>query len=157
MLKQKVLIAYSEGSPLSLIADSFGITQEEAIDILRNYKEQNLYKKSFTDDFKKMVAERDTNGGKDITRSSIAKELNINPNTVKKICEEFGNALKEKAISDQAYTRIDREFDLKTCPSCNSKRVNIVDFNTTYCLTCGNEHIHKEDHVLKINYEYLEE
>lgn len=155
MLEQKVLDAYSDGSEIALIITSFNITHKKVMEILNTYKEENREKKSFKDDFKKMVAQRDING---VARSAIAKELEINPNTVKKFCEQFGQALKEKsAMSEKAYTRIDGEFDLKSCPTCNSKKVNVVDENTTYCLKCGNEHIHHEDHVLRINFEYIEE
>jgi transposase-like protein/DNA-directed RNA polymerase subunit RPC12/RpoP len=154
MIEQKVIEAYSEGSPISLIASSFKISDELILDILKRFKEENRYKKTFTDKFKKIIAQRDMNG---VARSTIANELDINANTVKKSCEQFGQAIKEKSLSEKAFTRIDGEFDLKSCPSCGSKRVNLVDDNTTYCMTCGSEHIHNEDHVLKINFEYLEE
>lgn len=150
-----MLDAYADGSELGLIISSFNITYSQAIEILKSFKEDNRMKKSFKDDFKIMVAQRDING---VARSTIAKELDINPNTVKKFCEQFGQALKEKsAMSEKAFTRIDGEFDLKTCPSCNSKKVNIVEDNTTYCKECGNEHIINEDHALRINFEYIEE
>jgi transposase-like protein len=155
LLEQKVLDAYADGSELGLIITSFNITHKQVIDILHRFKEDNRQKKSFKDDFKIMVAQRDING---VARSTIAKELEINPNTVKKFCEQFGQALKEKsAMSEKAFTRIDGEFDLKSCPSCNSKKVNVVEENTTYCMKCGNEHIINEDHALKINFEYIEE
>ena len=128
MIKQKVLDAYADGSELGVIIESFNITYKQVMKILNSYKEENRYKKTFTDEFKKMIAERDSNG---IPRSTIAKELGINVNTVRKSCKEFGQAVKEKATSDQAYTRINGRFDLKICPSCKSKRNNLVDDNTT--------------------------
>lgn len=165
MLEQKVIIAYTDGSPIPLIAESFKISKELVRDILLKYKEENTLKKSFTVEFRKMIAQRDIGG---IARSSIAKELDINPNTVKKACEDFGQAIKEKAVSDRAFTRINGDFDMNECPSCNSKKVNEVDDNTIYCKKCGSEHIiHKsyEDkdgvlhngYALKVNFEYLEE
>lgn len=155
MLRQKVLDAYADGSDLSLITTSFNITHKQVTDILLEYKEECRKPKSFKEEFKVLVAQRDING---VARSTIAKELEINPNTVKKFCEEFGQAVKEKSsMSEKAYTRIDGKFNLKSCPTCESKRVNIVDENTTYCKTCGNEHIIKSDHALKINFEYIEE
>jgi hypothetical protein len=157
LLRQKVLDAYADGSPLSLIIESFNITYKQVEKILLDYKEDSKYKKSFTDDFKTMIAERDINGGKDITRSSIAKELQINPNTVKKACEQFGQSLKDKAVNEKAYTRLFGVFKISICPSCDSNKVNTVEDNIIYCLKCESEHIFKEDHVLKVNYEYIEE
>lgn len=155
MLEKKVLSAYADGSPIGVIIESFNITHKKVVEILQGYRDESRLKKSFTDEFKKFIAERDSSG--DITRSSIAQELGINANTVKKACEQFGQSSKERAVSNQAYTRIDGKFDMKSCPSCKSKRVNIVDDSTAYCKKCGSEHIHKEDHVLKVNFEYLEE
>lgn len=155
MLKQKVLDAYADGSPLNVIIESFNITHKKVIEILQGYRDESRLSKSFTDDFKKLIAERDISG--DVTRSSIALELGINANTVKKACEQFGQSSKEKAVSNQLYTRINGEFTLKACPSCKSKKVNLVEDNTTYCTKCGGEHIINEDHALKINFEYLEE
>lgn len=149
-----ILGAYADGSELALMITSFNVTHRYITDILHRYKEDNREKKSFTKEFKKMVAQRDMNG---ITRNAIAKELGINPNTVKKFCEQFGQAMKEKATSNNEYTRIDGDFPITVCPSCDAKKPNIIDERTTYCKKCGNEHIHMEDHALKVNFEYLED
>ncbi|QPK89697.1 hypothetical protein IEN91_04410 [Bacillus velezensis] len=156
--KQKVINAYADGSPLSVISTSFNITYDEVITILREFKEESRHKKTFTDEFKIIIAERDMNGGKDVTRSSIAKELAINSNTVKKSCEQFGMALKEaRATSENEFVHIEGTFDLSTCPSCQDRRVNKVDEDTIYCMSCGNEHIIKENHALRVAWEHLEE
>jgi predicted RNA-binding Zn-ribbon protein involved in translation (DUF1610 family) len=154
VLKQKVIDAYADGSPIQFIAESFKISQELTKDILIKYKEESRFKKTFTDEFKKMIAQRDING---VSRRQIADELNINANTVKKACEQFGQTLKERAVSENAYTRIDGKFTMKSCPSCKSKKVNNVDENTIYCMNCGEEHIIKDDHALRLNWEYLDE
>lgn len=154
MIKQKVLEAYSEGSPLSLIAESFKISEEQIKEILNDHREKSRHKRTFTDDFKRMIAERDMNG---VARSTIASELQLNVNTVKKACEKFGQAIKEKATSDKAFTKIVGDFKLNTCPSCGSKKNNLVDENTTFCMACDSEHEYYDGYVLKINYEYLEE
>ncbi|MFS0905840.1 hypothetical protein AB3N02_22715 [Priestia aryabhattai] len=161
MLEQKVLEAYADGSPIELIITSFNITHEEIIQILHTYKEHSRFKRTFTDEFKKMVAERDING---IARRTIATELGINVNTVKRACEQFGQALKEKATSDNAYTIVEGVSNLNVCPSCQSKRVNVIDsiadqINTTgiYCMTCGDEHFELNGKFYKVNFEYLSE
>ena len=154
MNKQYILEAYADGSSMSYLAESFDITEEEVKAILITYKEESRFKKSFTDEFRKMIAERDING---VTRNAIAKELELNVNTVKKSCEAFGQAVKGKATSDNAFTRIDGEFIMGACLSCGSKKNNVVDDNTTYCMSCDSEFEYYDGYVLKINYEYLEE
>lgn len=153
MTKHKIIKAYSEGSPLELIADSFKITLEEVKDILLKFKEDNKNKNSFTDEFKRVVAERDLNG---VARSTISKELSLNINTVRKFCELFGQAMKDKAYSDNEYTRIDGKFSLDICPKCNSKRNNLVDENVTFCLDCNSEHEYYDGYILRVNFEYID-
>lgn len=153
MIEQKVLEAYTDGSTLNLISESFNITIEEIENILINYKEKSKLNKSFTDEFKQMIAERDLNG---VARSTIAKELKLNVNTIKKACELFGQAIKDKAPSDLAFTRIDGQFTMDTCPNCKSSRVNEVDDKTIYCKDCGNEFFEDDGVVYKVNWEYIE-
>lgn len=166
MNKQKILEAYSDGSPIALIVESFNTTYEQVIEVLNTYKEDSRYKRTFTEEFRRMIAERDMNG---VTRSSIAKELKLNVNTVKKACEAYGQTLKEKATSDKALTKIDGEFKLDTCPSCGSKKNNLVDENITFCMSCDSEHeyffekvdkdgkVTEKPYVMKVNFEYIEE
>lgn len=154
MNKQLILEAYRDGSPIGLIKESFSLTEEEIKTCLEEFKNKNRLSRTFEDDFKKVIAERDING---IPRRQIALELNINVNTVKKACEQFGQTFKERASSENVYTRIDGVFDKSTCPSCSSKKVNEVEENVTYCKDCGSEHTFYKDHVLKLNWEYLEE
>jgi Zn finger protein HypA/HybF involved in hydrogenase expression len=155
LLKEKVLDAYVMGSAIEYIATSFNITEDEVIRILREYRDESKTKRIFNEEFRKFIAERDING--EVTRKSISLELGVNIGTVKKACVQFGQAFKEKALSDQMYTKISRELDMKTCPTCNSRRVNEVEEFTTYCMECGDEYVHKQNYVLKVNYEYLEE
>ncbi|AYP68291.1 hypothetical protein PQE75_gp188 [Bacillus phage vB_BcoS-136] len=154
MNEQLVLEAYRDGSPIKLIMEGFQLSKDDVKKILLNYKEQNMINRRLTDEIKRMIAERDING---IARRQISLELEVNINTVKKACEKFGQALKEKATSDKSYTRINRKLDTSTCPSCSSEKVNYVDLNTYYCMDCGDEYEHYIDHVLRINWEYLDE
>lgn len=166
MTEQKVLEAYAEGSPISLMSESFKIPERLIRDILKKHKEDSREKRTFTKEFRKMIAQRDMNG---VARSTIAQELELNVNTVRKACEMFGQALKEKATSDKAYTKMVGEYSLDTCPSCGSKRNNLVDDKTTFCMSCDSEHEYnfgtkdkegkwiEEPYVLKINFEYIEE
>lgn len=152
-LKEKVLLAYMEGLPVFLIAEGYLVTQEEVTTVLHTYRDENRLKRAFSDDFRKMIAERDLNG---VARSNIAKELGININTVKKSCEEFGQSSKEGAVSDRMFTRIAGQFSKETCVNCGSKHYNEVEEETYYCMSCNNEFIYEEDAVLQVNFEYLD-
>lgn len=152
-IEEKVVKAYRSGSEMGYIIESLNITYKRVKQILLNLKESNRHKRTFTDEFKRIIAERDMNG---ISRRQISLELEINANTVKRACEQFGQTFKDKATSDNQYTRLDGEFDMSECPTCKSKNVNEVDDNTTYCLECGGEHIFKKDHVLRVNWEFVE-
>lgn len=154
MIEHKILESYSEGSPISFIADSFRLSEQITLDIIRNYRDKNRYKRTFTEDFKRMIAERDLNG---VARSTIASELEVNINTVKKACEKYGQAVKDKATSGQLYTKIEGNFSLDICPNCGSKHNNLVDENTTYCFDCESEFEYYDGYIKKVNYEFLEE
>jgi transposase-like protein len=149
----KILELYQDGMDIGLMVEKLNVPHRLIKNVLVAYKDANRLKKSFTDEFKMLIAERDMNG---VSRRQIAQELEINANTVKKACEQFGQTHKEKATSENEYTRIEGEFPLTVCPSCKSDKVNVVEDNTTYCKSCGSEHIHNEDHALKINWEYVE-
>ena len=151
--EDKILQAYRNGSDLGYIVESFNVTHKQIKKILISYKEQNHVKRTFTEEFKKLIAERDMNG---VARRQIANELDINVNTVKKACEQFGQSFKERASSENEFTKIEGEFSKDSCPSCSSKNVNEVEEDTIYCMDCGNEFIIKEDHILKVNWEYIE-
>lgn len=177
-MEEKVLGAYADGSEIRYIAKCFEMTEEEVLAVLHNFREKSRYKRSFTDDFKKLVAERDLK----FSRRQIAQELGINVATVKKSCEQFGNALKDKAVSDNMYSLVEGVDNLDVCPSCHSHKVNKIEsiadnINTKgiYCMNCGDEHftlneteeIEDKDGnkktivtgtlVYKVNFEYLEE
>lgn len=152
---ENVIEDYAEGVSLEFIAFERSMTTQDVLMILRQYKEKCTVSRTFTDEFRIMIATRDLK--EDLTRNSIAEDLQINPNTVKKACEAFGNAFKEKAQSAQEFTRTEGLFSFKECPSCKSKKVNKVDENTLYCMDCGDEHIFhfEEEYILKVNYEWL--
>lgn len=161
LLIDKILESYSDGVAISAIAESNGISEEDVIELLLKYKEENKGSKTFTDDFKKLIALRDVNG---VARSAIAKELKINNSTVKKSCEKFGQACKEKAVSEDVSVKvlnavveeIDNVYVLKECPECQNKKLNKVDDNDYYCMDCGNEFTVKGEEVHKINWEYID-
>lgn len=150
-----IIEEYASGVPVSEIASFSKMTTEEVLAFLREYKKSCTVSNTFTNEFKMMIAERDVS--ENVTRSSIALELKINPTTVKKACEKFGSALKDKIQSDEEFTRIDGNFTMDECPTCKSKKVNKVETDSIYCKDCGDEHIFKEEgYILKVNFEYID-
>ena len=147
-LEKKIIEAYADGSELSTIIRSLNTTHKKVIDTLTNFREENREKRTFTEEFKKVIASRDIRG---ITRKAISKELGINATTVKRACEAFGQSVKGVAKSDNEYIRIevDGEFDLSKCPSCKSESVNEVDDLVIYCMDCGLEHEFHTDYEYK--------
>lgn len=151
---ENILEDYSDGKAIEMIAEGNGLDIEQILSVLIDYKEASRFKKTFNDDFKKLIAQRDING---VSRSEISRELQISAVTVKKSCTEFGQAVKEKSTSENEYTRMDGEFELSNCPSCGSAKNNLVDeLNTTYCMECNSEHEYYEGYVMKVNFEYID-
>lgn len=149
-----ILEAYSNGNTIFMIADSFDMSEEEVLELLLSHKESSRFKKTFNEDFRIMIAERDLSG---ISRSDISRELKLNAGTIQKACIQYGQAIKEKANDDSIYTRIDGEFTIDVCPSCNSRKNNLVDeMFTTFCMSCDSEHEYYDGYVLKVNFEYIE-
>lgn len=154
MLKDdEFLRLYKNGNDLNIIIRSLNLTKEESLEILKIFKEKNRFKNTFTEDFKKVIAERDSFG---ISRNQISYELGLSINTIRKACEKYGQKIKEKASSENLFTKIDGNFEMSVCPSCKSKNVNKVDDITTYCKDCGNEHEYHDEYVLRLNWEYLD-
>lgn len=154
-LREKIINAYAEGSNISYIAECFDITPDDVLNELRQFKNDSVFKRTFTDEFKMMIAERDM---RKVTRTSISEELQLNVATVKRACEKFGNAIKEIASNDNVYTIVDGVHNLDTCPTCNNHKVNKIEsvsdgINTDgiYCMECGDEHFlmhkYKEEEV----------
>lgn len=158
-LEKRILDAYRDGTHLSYMQECFFISEEEIKAVLINYKKRNRYQRTFTDEFKKLIAERDIN---DIPRRQIALELGISINTVKRACEQFGQTVKEKTSSDNAYTIIEDVHNLDRCPKCKSMRVNEIEsmagnVNTTgiFCMECGEEHFIMDGKIYRVNWEYI--
>lgn len=181
-MKEEILEQYASGKPLGIIIANHNITHSHLIKILLDHKEDHRKGRTFTDEFKQMIADRDLNG---IPRRQIGQELELNASTIKSACEKFGQVNKEKANSDSAYEKLPDVENLDSCPTCGNKHVNHIDsmyyqINTDgiYCKKCGDEHFYldvyeevteKNDKgkkvkvnklvrkdVYKINFEYLE-
>lgn len=152
-LEERIIEAYRDGSDLGYIVESFNISHEKIKSTLINLKENSRYKRTFADEFKKIIAERDMNG---VSRRQISLELEINANTVKRACEQFGQARKEKAQPVNEFTKVTGTFRGDFCPTCKGKNVNEVEDKTIYCFDCGDEHELYEGYALRVNWEHID-
>jgi transposase-like protein len=158
-MKQKILNAYGEGCEFNSIQQSFNITEDEVKQVLIKFKEKNSSKRKSTDEFKKLIAQRDSYK---IPRKRIAWELGINANQVKKACQRFGQAVKHSA-SGNIFTVVEGVHNLDKCPNCESERVNEIEsmagnVNTTgvFCMECGSENFIMNGKVYQVNFEYMD-
>ena len=152
-LIEKIIEAYMNGMEIDAIAEGCQLAPGDVLDRLRHHKEQSIHKRTFSDAFKRMIAERDLSG---VARASIAKELGLNISTVKKSCELFGQNYKERAVSENMYTRIEGNAANDRCVKCESRHYNEVEEHTYFCFTCGAEAIHGDGYVLLVNWEYVD-
>lgn len=150
---ERLISYYSDGRSIDHIAWKLKTTEEDVLKTLRFYCNEQREKRTFSEDFKKVLADRDLTG---IARTTIASEMGINVNTVKKSCEQYGQQSKEVASSEKTYTKIEGVFPRDKCVECKSERYNEVGEDTYYCYKCGNEYIHRKTHVLRVNWEYID-
>lgn len=164
-LTSHIIKHYTDGKSIGYIASVTGISEDEVLMRLRIFKSDSVQKlgNSYNDEIKKVIAKRDKN---DVSRSQIAQELCLSVTFIGNACKKFGDNLKKKAKFLNQYTEIDSKHDLKTCPDCNSKKVNeingyINDHNTVgiYCLNCNGEYFRfmNDDKLYRLNYEFDEE
>lgn len=153
MDKHKLVELYRKGLTLNLIAVSLECELEDVEEELSTLKDDYTVNKKFNDDFRRIIADRDSKG---ISRRRISSELNINPATVKRACEKFGTPVKEIVSIKDAFQRIDGDYGLDECITCESKKVNVVDHNTIYCLNCGDEHIIYDGYAVKVIWEHID-
>lgn len=159
-LTKEIIVAYRKGYDLEYISKQQGIALNDVENYLASFKESSKYKNSFTSEFKEAIAKRDASG---VSRKQISREMGITEETVKKYCIKYGEVHKVKVVlREDEYTSFPREFDMSTCPSCDSRNVNNVGggrgkpSRNTYCMDCGDEYIHQKNSVLKVNWEYFE-
>ncbi|SDX97299.1 hypothetical protein [Thermoactinomyces sp. DSM 45892] len=158
--EEKVLDAFSKGVGILVIQEELSCLESDISRILIKYKEKNRQKNSFSDDFKKLIAERDMHN---VPRKTIATELRINVATVSKACKQFGQKTKGRVSSYNLYSEIVGINNLKRCPNCNSEKVNRIEslvrnFNTSgiFCMDCGNEYFELKGKFYHINFEYID-
>lgn len=149
-MEEEIIFRYSKGAHIDIIAKELGINIAQIMEALAVFKLNNTRSGSFSDELKKVIAERDLNG---VQRSMISKELMISQTTIRKCCKEFGDASKMKKDTSNAYLKIKGDFSQDICPECSSRHVNEVNELTIYCMNCGGEFVFNdlgESHIFKI-------
>lgn len=156
-MNSKIIKMYSDGADLKVIAKSFNITTSEVKKHLIAYKLEEKFGNGFTDNFRKVIAERDLNG---VARAQIARELSVTPITIRRACKKFGDTIKIKTSNDEQTMKLFGEYTLEECPECESRKINSVDDNIIYCLSCGNEYdfnkYEKHGYIEKVLWEFID-
>lgn len=151
-INEKVVSQYQDGEKVEVIASRYGISTDEVISNLLDYKNQNFKKTKYTNEFKSFVSERVSYG---YTKSLVSSELKLAQNTVANFCKEFSSDESINSIEEKLYTFLDVEYIEGQCPECKSKHFNHVDWNSYYCFDCGNEYKIVANTVQKLNFEFL--
>ena len=151
-----IIEEYSKGFSLGIIAENLECDIKEVEEYLLDLKNHSKEGRSFNNEYKTMIANREKRG---VSRRKSSKELGINPNTVKNACNEIGlNPPKESDSSGEQEERhdiiISGEID-KNCVFCDSRRVSKVDKKIVFCIDCNSEYKVYDDHVMKTNWEYI--
>lgn len=156
---------YTDGKSISYISNLLDLTEDEVLAHLRLYKSESVQKlgNSYNDELKKIIAKRDRN---EVSRSRIAKELELSSSFVGSACKKFGDNLKKKSKFSNQYTELKQPHGMETCPNCKSHKVNEIDdyidnrkVDAIYCMCCGLEHFKFDEgiSIYRLNYEFDEE
>lgn len=147
-----VIDAYQDGKDVDAIARDNGLSHNEVLEALLDYKVQQFAKSHYSDEFKMFVAERVSYG---YTKTQVSKELDLAQNTVAKFCKIHRFEENSIPIEEKLYTFLDVEYVEGQCPECKSKHFNHVDWSSYYCFDCGNEYKIVANTVQKLNFEFL--
>lgn len=160
-MENKVLELYKSGVSIKEISSEVKASEDEILNILRNYKESQKQKGQYTEEFMKFVAKRDCH---EVLRKDIMSELNISRSFLSRAIEQFGFLKKMNGEdSEEFYSKFDKNFDSSKCPECNSKKVNHLNtlYNGVpakgiYCISCGNEFVKHENNIYKVKWENVD-
>ena len=147
-----VIDAYQDGKEINVIAQENGLSYDEVLNNLLEYKAQEFAKSHYSDEFQMFVSERVSYG---YTKTQVSKELNLAQNTVAKFCKTHRFDDVSVPIEEKLYTLLDVEYIKGQCPECKSKHFNNVDWGSYYCFDCGNEYKIVANTVQKLNFEFL--
>lgn len=133
--------------------------------LLERLKKENANENGrLKEELKIIIANRDSNG---VSRSQISQELNLNYNTIKTACSKYGNVIKNKANNPQKYKKLDSNYDLTSCPNCDTilKKMDILmddtfpeafTSKTHYCVNCGEEFFNVGEDTYHIDWAFID-
>lgn len=147
-LLEPVLSYYANGKSIDSIANKLNISREKVLITLRKYKDSQRPNGTYSDDFLKLVADRDSSG---VMKVNIMNELLISRSPLMRAIEEFGFVTSRKKEDDYEFIRGVNPLDkIEECPFCGNTKLNDVDSIITrnsvdfevegkYCMGCGEE------------------
>lgn len=151
-----------DGASIEDIADNVKASPEQVSDILKEYKNSQKVKGVYTEEFMKLIANRDR---MNIQRNTIMKELNVSRTILIKSIKKYGFIKKiDNDASEEIIGKIDTaNFEFKECPECSSKKINTIEtlhndatINGIYCIKCGNEFFSNRGYIYKVKWENVD-
>ena len=159
--KNKVLDYYEKGYAIEAIEECMGISREEVLELLNEYRIGQRISGQYSDELMQLVAKRDSY---DFKRKDIMAELGISRNFLAKAIEEHGFLNKTtKEAGEEFFMEVAPDFELKECPKCESLKVNEVETmhgnlptKGYYCLGCGNEFSIRDEKMYIVKWENID-
>lgn len=158
---KKVVDLYGDGLSTVDIGVKVGLSEEEVLTKLREYKKSQFSKGQYSDELMILVASRDSSGAK---RKDIMSDLKISRSFMVRAISEYGFLTKSKEDNEEHFfMNAPDGFEFTECPKCHSHRINDIQDGDgdiapsgIYCMTCGNEFTLKDNIVKIVKWEYVD-
>lgn len=159
--KNTLLDFYRKGYTVEAIQGVMGISKEEVLEHLNEYRLSQRISGKYSDELMQLIAKRDSF---DFKRKDIMSELGVSRNFLAKSIEEYGFLNKTtKEAGEEFFMDIPFDFEMDSCPKCESSKINEVetvhgDSPTTgyYCIDCGSEFSIKGEKLFTVKWENID-
>lgn len=158
-LVDSVLSMYGSGIDIDTIQNyliSYNVDFESIVNILREGKRSSSSR--LPENLRIAIANRDICG---VTRSNIAKELDVNLKTIRRSCEKYGSPNKNPVNRDDEILEL-LDYNIKMsgdsllCPKCNYRANSVVDSDTVFfCKNCYEEYTVLDDKIYRTRWENI--
>ena len=158
-LVDSVLSMYGSGIDIETIHSylvNYNVDFGSIINILREVKRSSSSR--LPENLRMAIANRDICG---VTRSNIAKELDVNLKTIRRSCEKYGSPNKNPVNRDDEILEL-LDYNIKMsgdsllCPKCNYRANSVVDSDTVFfCKNCYEEYTVLDDKIYRTRWENI--
>lgn len=158
-LVDSVLSMYGSGIDIETIHSylvNYNVDFGSIVNILREGKRSSSSR--LPENLRMAIANRDICG---VTRSNIAKELDVNLKTIRRSCEKYGSPNKNPVNRDDEILEL-LDYNIKMsgdsllCPKCNYRANSVVDSDTVFfCKNCYEEYTVLDDKIYRTRWENI--